>query len=100
MLVHISNWIIPLIILTVLLYGTYKRVPTYETFVEGGKEGVKMAVSLLPFLLGMIVSISIFRASGALDAFVNLIDPVLSIFNIPSEIVPLAITSLFQERLH
>ncbi|MDV2580863.1 spore maturation protein [Alkalibacillus haloalkaliphilus] len=92
MLVHISNWIIPLIILTVLLYGTYKRVPTYETFVEGGKEGVKMAVSLLPFLLGMIVSISIFRASGALDAFVNLIDPVLSIFNIPSEIVPLAIT--------
>lgn len=68
MLVHVSNMIIPLLILSVLLYGTYKKVPTYEAFVEGGKEGVSMAVSLLPFLLGMLVSITIFRASGALDA--------------------------------
>ncbi|NIK12339.1 spore maturation protein [Alkalibacillus almallahensis] len=92
MIVQISNWIIPLLLLTVFLHGTYKRVPTYETFVEGGKEGVKMAISLLPFLLGMIVSISIFRASGALDAFVNVIEPLLAIFNVPPEIVPQALT--------
>ncbi|WP_027964501.1 spore maturation protein [Halalkalibacillus halophilus] len=91
-ILHISNWIIPSIIVIVLLYGTYKRVPTYETFVEGGKEGVSMAISLLPFLLGMIVSISIFRASGAMDAFVGLLSPVLSFLNVPAEIVPLALT--------
>lgn len=34
----ISIWMIPLLILSVLLYGTLKRVPTYETFVEGGKK--------------------------------------------------------------
>ena len=92
MLVHVSNIIIPLLILSVLLYGTYKKVPTYEAFVEGGKEGVSMAVSLLPFLLGMLVSITIFRASGALDAFVHLLEPILSIFHIPPDIVPLALT--------
>lgn len=88
----ISTWIIPFIILFVLLFGTWKKVPTYEIFVEGGKEGVKMAFSLLPFLLGMMVSISIFRASGAMDAFVALLSPFLQILGIPGEIVPLALT--------
>ncbi|MGP4071979.1 spore maturation protein [Piscibacillus sp. B03] len=92
MILQLSNYIIPLIILFVLLYGTYKRVPTYEKFVEGGKEGVSLAISLLPFLLGMIVSISIFRASGAMDAFVSFIAPVLTFFHIPPDIVPLALT--------
>ncbi len=86
----VSTWLIPCIILLVLLVGTWKRVPTYETFVEGGKEGVQMAISLLPFLLGMMVSIAIFRASGAMDAFVSLMNPFLSMIGIPSDIVPLA----------
>ncbi|HLR15050.1 MAG TPA: spore maturation protein, partial [Bacillota bacterium] len=53
----ISTWMIPCFLLIVLLTATYKRLPTYELFVEGGKEGVQMAFSLLPFLVGMIVSI-------------------------------------------
>ncbi len=86
-----SSWIIPCFILLILLTATYKRLPTYELFVEGGKEGIQMAFSLLPFLLGMIVSISILRSSGALEAFIELITPVLLIFGIPPEIVPLAL---------
>ncbi|KGP70929.1 spore maturation protein [Pontibacillus yanchengensis] len=87
----VSTWMIPCIILLVLLVGTWKRVPTYETFVEGGKEGVKMAFSLLPFLLGMMVAIAIFRASGAMEAFVSLLSPFLGLIGVPSEIVPLAL---------
>lgn len=87
----ISAWLIPCFILLVLIVSTWKRVPAYETFVEGGKEGVKMAFSLLPFLLGMIVSISILRSSGALEAFVNLISPILTFIGIPPEIIPLAL---------
>ncbi|WP_096270498.1 spore maturation protein [Paucisalibacillus globulus] len=88
---QVSLWIIPLFIMVVLLVGTWKRVPSYELFVEGGKEGVKMAFSLLPFLVGMIVAISIFRSSGALDAIIGLISPVLLFFGVPPEIVPLAL---------
>lgn len=86
-----SSWIIPCFILLILITATYKRLPTYELFVEGGKEGIQMAFTLLPFLLGMIVSISILRSSGALEAFIELITPVLIIFGIPPEIVPLAL---------
>ncbi len=87
----LSLWLIPLIIGFVLLYGTAKRIPTYETFVEGGKEGIKIAFSIMPFLIGMLVAISIFRASGAMDFFVNLIRPALEFVGFPAEIVPLAL---------
>lgn len=87
----ISLWFIPVLIGFILLYGTVKKVPTYETFVEGGKEGIKMAVSIIPFLVGMMVAISIFRASGALDLMVDLIRPGLEKVGIPADIIPLAI---------
>lgn len=88
----ISVAIIPCTILLILVIGSVKKLPTYELFVEGGKEGVSMAISLLPYLVGMIVSISIFRSSGALDAAIGLIQPVLSFLSIPGEIAPLALT--------
>ncbi|MDY0405669.1 spore maturation protein [Virgibacillus sp. 179-BFC.A HS] len=86
----ISIWIIPLFILIVLLTAVFKKLPAYELFVEGGKEGVKIAFSLLPFLVGMLVAISILRSSGALDAFINLITPLLAFLGIPADVVPLA----------
>ncbi len=86
-----SLWFIPLLIGFILLYGTWKRVPTYEAFVDGGKEGIKIAFTIIPFLVGMIVAISIFRASGALDFFLNLVRPFLERIGIPAEVVPLAI---------
>lgn len=90
-LTTVSTWMIPLIILLVLIVGTIKQVPTYETFVEGGKEGIKMAVSLIPFLLGMMVAIAIFRASGAMGAIVGIFSPLLQLVGVPSDIVPLAL---------
>lgn len=86
----VSAWIIPLFLLIVLLVATWKKLPAYELFVEGGKDGIKMAFSILPFLLGMLVSISILRSSGALDAFIELISPILLMIGIPPDVVPLA----------
>jgi len=87
----ISLWLIPAIIGFILLYGTFKRIPTYETFVEGGKEGIKISFSIIPFLVGMLVSISIFRASGAMEFFINLIRPALEFVGFPAEVAPLAL---------
>ncbi|WP_144547552.1 spore maturation protein [Bacillus sp. X1(2014)] len=87
----ISLTFIPLLIGIILLYGTIKRVSTYESFVEGGKEGIKIAVSIIPFLVGMLVAISVFRASGALDALMNWIRPLMKTMGVPAEIVPLLI---------
>jgi spore maturation protein B len=87
----ISLWFIPILIGFILLYGTIKQVPTYESFVEGGKEGIKIAVSIIPFLVGMMVAISVFRASGALDFLMIWIRPFVEKIGVPAEIVPLAI---------
>lgn len=91
MIALISTWLIPLFIVFILMYGTYKKIPTYETFVDGGKEGLKIAIQLIPFLVGMLVAISVFRASGAMDAIIQFIQPVLSIFGVPADIMPLAL---------
>ena len=87
----ISLWMIPSLIGFILLYGTFKKVPTYESFVEGGKEGIQIAFSIIPYLVGMLVSISIFRASGALEYFMSFLKPVLDFIGVPSEVAPLAI---------
>ncbi|QPC46740.1 spore maturation protein [Mangrovibacillus cuniculi] len=87
----ISMYLIPFLIAFILLYGTYKRVPTYESFVEGGKEGISIAVSIIPFLIGMLVAITVFRASGALGFFTGLLAIPLSYLGVPSDIIPLAL---------
>ncbi|WP_026689431.1 spore maturation protein [Alteribacter aurantiacus] len=87
---YLSLWIIPLLIAFILVVATIKKVPTYETFVEGAKEGVSMAFSVIPYLVGMLVAISVFRESGAMDFFIDLLRPALAAVGIPADIVPLA----------
>lgn len=91
MLSDISLGFIPVLICLILLYGTLKQVPTYESFVEGGKEGIKIAFSIIPYLVGMLVSISVFRASGALGLMTKWFRPAMEAIGIPAEIVPLAL---------
>ena len=68
----ISQWAIPLLLLLIPLYGFMKKVPVYEKFVEGAEEGFRTAVRIIPFLVGMMVAISVFRASGAMMVFSSL----------------------------
>ncbi|MGI8315409.1 spore maturation protein [Halobacillus mangrovi] len=87
----ISIWLIPGIIVTILIAATVKRVPSYEVFVEGSKEGIQIAISLLPFLLGMMVSIAIFQASGAMGAILSFFQPFMTAIGVPADILPLAL---------
>lgn len=87
----LSVWMVPALIGTILVHAAVKKVPAYERFVEGGKEGFTLAVSIMPFLVGMLTAIGVFRASGAMDAFVRLLRPVLERIGMPAEVVPLAL---------
>jgi len=86
----ISVWAIPLLIVFIPLYAAYKKVATYESFVEGAKDGFQTAISIMPHLVGMMVAITVFRASGAMDLFVGWIHPILQRIGIPGEVLPLA----------
>ena len=56
------------LIISFLLLGAIRRVPVYECFIEGAKEGFEVAKNLLPYLVAMLCAIGVLRASGALDA--------------------------------
>lgn len=88
---YASIWAIPLILALILVYGMYKKVPVYEVFVDGAKGGFGTAIKIIPHLVGMLVAVSIFRQSGALEMLTNLFQPVLEFLRIPAEILPLAL---------
>ncbi|MGF7050370.1 spore maturation protein B [Paenibacillus sp. DS2015] len=87
----ISAWAIPLLIAFIPLYGFVRKVPVYESFIDGAKDGFSTAVQIIPHLVGMMVAISVFRASGALDFFVGWTAPFLQSLGVPSEIIPLGL---------
>ncbi|MDY0208523.1 MAG: nucleoside recognition domain-containing protein [Pseudomonas sp.] len=55
------------IIMSFLVLGMVRRIPVYETFVEGAKEGFEVAKDLLPYLVAMLCAVGVLRASGALE---------------------------------
>jgi spore maturation protein B len=87
----LSTWVIPLIIVFIPLYGLYRKVPVYETFVEGARDGFDTAIRIIPHLVGMMVAIAVFRESGALDWVISWFRPVMEKFGAPSEVLPLAL---------
>jgi len=88
---QVSRWAIPFLLLTIPLVGFFRGVKVYETFVEGAEEGFETAVRIIPFLVGMLVAIGVFRASGAMSIFVRVIDPIMSLIGAPGEVLPLAV---------
>ena len=82
---------IPAILVIIPIYAITRRVPIYESFVEGAKEGFPTAIQLIPHLVGMIVAVSIFRETGALTFYLNLLEPFTRWLQIPSEVVPIGI---------
>ena len=87
----ISIVAIQFVIFSFIIYGFFKRVKVYETFVEGAKEGFNIAVRIIPYLVAMLVAIGIFRASGAMDVLVAILNPVTSLIGMPAEAIPMAL---------
>src|SRR5689334_14782172 len=81
----------PLILVALPLFGPYQRVPVYENFVEGAKEGFQVAVRIIPYLVAILFAIAMFRASGAMDFLARALAPVLSLIGFPPEVLPMAI---------
>ena len=92
MIEQISLMILPIIIFTILLSGAIKKVPVYEAFIEGAKDGFKISITIIPYLVALIVAISMFRASGALEFFATVLAPLLNKFEIPTDIIPIMFT--------
>lgn len=87
----ISLWAVPFMLAVIPAFGALRGVKVYDTFIEGAEEGLQVTVRIIPFLVGMMVALGVFRASGAMDLLARLISPVTSWLGFPMEILPLMI---------
>jgi spore maturation protein B len=87
----LSLWLIPLMITGILFFGIIKKVPVYETFVEGARDGLKVSGNIFPYLIAIIVAVSMLRASGAVELAQNVFSGILNALNIPADILPVMI---------
>ena len=87
----ISLWAMPVLLVAIPLIGIIRGVKVYDVFIEGAKEGFDVAVKIIPFLVGILVAIGMFRGSGAMDLLMAALRPLVTSTGFPAELVPLAI---------
>ncbi|MEE9612606.1 MAG: nucleoside recognition domain-containing protein, partial [Desulfatiglandales bacterium] len=87
----ISPWIIPFLMVGFLGFGVIRRVRVYEVFVEGAKEGFRVAIKIIPYLVAILVAVGMFRASGAMETVVGWIGGLTGRVGMPAEALPMAL---------
>jgi spore maturation protein B len=88
----VAAWSIPVLVAFIPTYAYFMRkVPVYESFIDGAKGGLPTALKIMPHLVGMLVAVTVFRDSGALDLLIKLLNPILVPLGIPPEFAPLAL---------
>ncbi len=91
MISFISAAAIPIIILLIVVYGLFEKNKVYDSFIDGAKEGIEIVFKMFPTLVGIFVAVGALRTSGIIDLIVKMIEPIIKLLYIPSEIMPLAL---------
>jgi len=87
----LSKIIIPLFVLSIILYGVKKKVNVYDTFLIGAKEGLIMVFHIAPTIIAMVFAVNIFLDSRFLEGVLSFLRPLLQMADIPIDILPMAL---------
>ena len=94
-LLYISDFIVPFIVLGIVTYGLLAGVNVYETFIKGAKSGFLTVIRLMPTLIGLMAAVGILRASGFLDFLARMAGGLTEPLGFPAELVPLSVVKMF-----
>jgi spore maturation protein SpmA len=83
-----TSLIIISLIVGFISMGVYRRIPIFETFIEGAKEGFETAIKIIPYLVGILVAIAVFRESGTLNYLTDGIGWCLAALGVNTDFVP------------
>lgn len=75
----------------IVVFGLIKRVPVFDIFLKGAKDGMQILYSIAPTIIGLVFAVDLLRSSGAIDAICNFIEPVADYLGFPKEIVPMVL---------
>ncbi len=87
----IGDWVIPVLILSLVLFGWARGVKVYESFVKGAKEGFTTGVMIIPYLVAILVAVGMFRGSGAMTWLTGWMGIVTEPLGVPPEVLPMAL---------
>lgn len=87
---YISIVAMPVVILLIIANALREKVSVFDIFLKGATEGIEIVLKIFPTLIGLFVAIGMLRSSGILEFIINVISPITNFFNIPNEILPLA----------
>ncbi len=93
-----STFIIMGVITLFMILGIRSKINIYETFIDGSKEGFKVAVMIIPYLIAMLVGIGVFRASGAMDLIISMFAELFGLLGVNTDFVP-ALPTAFMKPL-
>lgn len=88
---YISMLAVPVLFASVIGFGLFRKVGVYDCFVEGAKDGLQSMVGIIAPLIGLMVAINMFRASGALELLAKGLAPALDFLRLPADVLPLAL---------
>jgi spore maturation protein SpmA len=91
-----SNGLILLLFIVFIVGGLVRRINVYESFIEGAKQGFQVAVTIIPYLVAMLVAISVLRSCGVLDFIVSGIGSFFHLLGVNTDFVPALPTSLMR----
>lgn len=94
-LLGVSDWIIPLIMVGIIVYGLLQDVNVFEAFIEGAGDGFKVVLDILPTLIALLVAVGMLDRSGALNGMARLITPFLSWSHFPAPLIPIVLMRSF-----
>ena len=90
-----STYIVPIFIVLVLLYASYKNLNTYNIFVKGAKGAIDLVVSIFPYIVAIMISVALMRISGLTDLITKWLSPVFLALGIPPEVSELVLLRPF-----
>ena len=88
---QISQFIIPIFILFVIIYGTLKKVSVYDSFISGAKSAFTTVLGIFPYLLAIFIAVKTFQVSGAFDFLSASLSGVMGSLHIPVEALQIAV---------
>lgn len=85
------EFVMPAFACIVVLFGLIKRVPVFDVFLKGAKEGIQLLYTIAPTIMGLVFAVDLLRSSGAVDAICKFIDPAANFLGFPKEIIPMVL---------
>ena len=85
------EFVMPAFACIIVVFGLIKRVPVFDIFLKGAKEGIQIIYSIAPTIIGLVFAVDLLRSSGAIEAICSFIEPAANYLGFPKEIVPMVL---------